>query len=111
MVFCGGNGGTFVTRPENIPRNSKQDEKLAAMIRRKYPFAAKKLCQRARRYNESVALAQKYASQGKTLIVAPDDTCGVSTLSRNPTALQQLYEKGYADGHKIAGFLSGTKSF
>ena len=101
----------LLTKPENIPRNSKQDEKLAAMIRRKYPVAAEKLCQRARRYNESVALAQKYARQGKALIVAPDDTCGVSTLSRNPTALQRLYEKGYADGHKIEVFLSENISF
>ena len=101
----------LLTRPENIPRDSKRDEILAAMIRRKYPAAAEKLCQRAQHYNKSVALAQEYARQGKTLIVAPDDTCGVSTLSRNPTALQRLYEKGYADGHKIAGFLSGKINF
>ena len=94
----------LLTRPENIPRDSKRDEILAAMIRRKFPAAAEKMCQRAQRYNESVALAQEYAKQGKTLIVAPDDTYGVSTLSRNPTALQHLYEKGYADGHKIEVF-------
>lgn len=34
------------------------------------------------------------------LIVAPDDTCGVSTLSRDPADLKRLYEKGYTDGKK-----------
>ena len=95
----------ILTRPEHQLRNSKQDEKYASRIRRKYPNAAEKLCQRAQRYNESVVQAQEYAKQGKVLIVAPDDTCGVSTLSRKRTALQQLYEKGYKDGQKIEDYL------
>ena len=95
----------LLTKPEGVLRTSKQDEKLAALIRRKYPNAAEKLCQRASRYNEGVALAQKYAKQGKALIVAPDDTCGVSTLSRDPADMKRLYEKGYADGQKIKSFL------
>lgn len=95
----------MLTKPEDFIRDSKQDERLAAMIRKKYPLAAKKLCQRAQLYNESVAKAKEYAKQGKVLIVAPDDTCGVSTLSRERPALQRLYEKGYADGQKIEEFL------
>ena len=95
----------LLTRPENILRAPEQDEKLAARIRKKYPNAAEKLCQRANRYNEGVALAQEYARQGKALIVAPDDTCGVSTLSRDPADMQRLYEKGYADGKKVKSFM------
>lgn len=95
----------LLTKPENVIRDSRQDERLAAMIRKKYPLAAKKLCQRAQLYNESVAKAKEYAKQGRALIVAPDDTCGVSTLSRDKSALQRLYEKGYADGQKIEAFL------
>ena len=52
-----------------------------------------------------MALAQDYARQGKLLIVAPDDTCGVRTLSRDPDALSRLYEKGLRDGEKIPAFL------
>ena len=95
----------LLTKPEDTVRDPKQDERLAAMIRRKYPLAAEKLCGRAKLYNESVKKAQEYAKQGKVLIVAPDDTCGVSTLSRNKENLQRLYEKGYADGEKIEAFL------
>ena len=67
--------------------------------------AAEKLRQRARRYNESVALAQDYARQGKALIVAPDDTCGVDTLKKDKASLKQLYKKGYGDGQKISNYL------
>ncbi len=95
----------ILTKPENVLRSPKKDEKLAAGIRRRYPAAAEKLCQRARRYNEGVALAQEYARQGKTLIVAPDDTCGVDTLKKDREALRRLYEKGYADAQKIEEFV------
>ena len=95
----------LLTKPENVIRTPERDEKFAALIRKRYPNAAEKLRQRANRYNESVALAQKYARQGKALIVAPDDTCGVSTLSRKPADMKRLYEKGYADGEKIKSFM------
>ena len=95
----------ILTRPEHILRDPGQDEKFAARIRKKYPRAAEKLCLRAQHYNESVARAQEYAKQGKVLIVSPDDTCGVSTLSRKKEALQKLYEKGYRDGKKIKDYL------
>ena len=96
----------LLTKPENVLRTPDQDEKLAARIQKKYPLAAEKLRQRAARYNEGVALAREYAKQGKVLIVAPDDTCGVSTLSRNADDLRRLYEKGYADGQKTKAFLT-----
>ncbi len=95
----------ILTKPESVLRDPKKDEKIAACILKKYPIAAKRLCQRARRYNESVALAREYAKQGKALIVSPDDTCGVDTLTKDKNALVNLYVKGYADGRKIAEYL------
>lgn len=96
----------ILTKPERELRNSKKDEKLAAGIRKRYPAAAEKLCERAQRYNEGVALAQKYATQGKVLIIAPNDTCGVDTLKKDKKSLQRLYDKGYSDGKKITDYLS-----
>ena len=95
----------ILTKPEQELRTPKKDEKLASFIRKKYPASAEKLCQRAVRYNESVALAQEYAKQGKVLIVAPNDTCGVDTLKKDKASLQRLYEKGYKDGQKILNYL------
>lgn len=99
----------LLTKPEDDIRTPEHDEHLAHMIRRHYPNAADKLCTRCFKYNDGVALAQKYALQGKALIVAPDDTCGVSTLTRDKTALDRLYQKGYADGKKITDFLNLSK--
>ena len=44
-------------------------------------------------------------SCGKVLVVAPKDTFGVDTLTRDRDALEKLYQEGYADGEKIETFL------
>ena len=95
----------ILTKPEHYLRNARKDEKLAACIRHAYPAAAQSLCQRARRYNDSVALARMKARQGKVLVVAPEDTFGVDTLTRDRDSLDKLYQEGYADGERIAEFL------
>ena len=95
----------ILTKLENEVRSSKKDEIIASFIKRKYPMSAIQLCQRANQYNKSVKKTQEYAKIGKALIVAPDNTCGVDTLTRDKNAIKQLYEKGYSDGEKIASFL------
>ena len=95
----------ILTKPEQMLRSPKKDEKLAACIRHAHPAAAEKLCLRAQRYNENVALARLRARQGKVLIVAPEDTCGVDTLTKDKQALRRLYQMGYADAQKITDFL------
>ena len=94
-----------LTKPENVLRVPDTDRKLAKMIQKKYPQAAYQLELRAEHYNEGVALTQKYVQEGKALIVAPDDTCGVDTLTKDPAALKRLYEKGYHDGAAISKFI------
>lgn len=95
----------LLTKPETEIRTADTDERVARLIRHHYPLSAEKLCQHAEKYNESITLAQKYAAAGKVLIVAPDDTCGVNTLTRDKELLKKLYEKGYSDGSKIPLFL------
>lgn len=95
----------LLTLPLDTIRTPDKDIVLAKRIAKKYPLAAEKLKNRAAQYNAGVALAKEYEAQGKLLIVAPDDTCGVSTLSRDAQALCNLYKKGYSDGKKISHFL------
>ena len=94
----------LLTKPRDMVRTTDGDVRLASMICRRYPAAAQALRQRAARYNEGVALAKRYERAGSVLIVAPDDTCGVSTLTRKRERLDALYAKGYGDGAVIKGF-------
>ena len=95
----------ILTKPRDLIRVSGTDEKFARMIQRKYPLSADRLRHRAEQYNLDVAKAKEYEAQGRVLIVAPDDTCGVNTLTKDREALKRFYEKGYQDGQAILDFL------
>lgn len=94
----------ILTKPSDIERKPYKDQAVAAFMR-SYLKAAEGLRSRADRYNEVVARAKELEKEGKVLIVAPDDTCGVDTLDRNPNNLHRLYLKGFQDGQKIKEFL------
>lgn len=38
------------------------------------------------------------------LLIAPDDTCGIDTLTRDKKAMERFYEKGFQDEEKIGAF-------
>lgn len=95
----------ILSKPKDVIRSPKKDNILADRIQKKYPFAAEQLKKRAEHYNQGVQLSKEYEAQGRVLIVAPDDTCGVDTLTKNREALQQFYEKGYRDAQAILEFL------
>lgn len=95
----------ILTKPRDTIRTSEGDCKFADRIQKKYPLAAEKLRQRAEHYNQGVALAKQWEAEGRVLILAPDDTCGVNTLTRDREGLKRLYEKGPRDAPAIADFL------
>lgn len=95
----------ILTKPRDLIRVPGTDGKFAKRIQKKYPLSADRLRQRAQQYNLGVAKAKEYEAQGRVLIVAPDDTCGVDTLTKDRDALKRFYEKGYRDAEKIGSFL------
>ena len=97
----------LLTKPVSVPREPGKDPLLAKKIRRKYPRSADNMLHRAEKYNRSVELCKQYQQQGKVLIVAPETTEGVTTLSKEPSALKRLYQRGYEDGQNILDWLAG----
>ena len=97
----------ILTKPRDIIRTSRKDDILAAGIRKQYPLAANRFHERAERYNRNVARAKEMEKEGRVLIVAPQDTEGVDTLTRDRAAFYRLYSRGYCDGHAVRDYLSG----
>lgn len=95
----------ILTKPQNMVRVPRKDASLANLIPHKYEKAADGLRLRYKKYNNEVALAKKYANQGKVLIIAPDNCCGMNTLTKNKKCIEQMYRKGYADALAIERFL------
>lgn len=96
----------ILTRPKDELRAPGKDPFFAGRIEKKYPLAAQKLRERAGRYNEGVAAAKEYEAQGRALIVAPDDICGLKTLSKDKDSLERFYQKGLRDAQTIPAFIS-----
>lgn len=95
----------ILTKPKDVIREPGSDTFFADRIKHRYPHAAESFKQRAKRYNEGVAFAKELEREGRLLIVAPDDTCGVDTLKRTKESMEQLYAKGLADAYAISDFL------
>lgn len=96
----------LLTRPKDYERKPDKDLVVASLIRRKYPGGAEAMSRRAIRYNTQLWLAKQYEKQGRMLIVAPDDIGGMSTLTKDPETILNLYYKGYRDAEAIRKFIA-----
>lgn len=95
----------ILTKPRDFRRNADDDTLFASIVSKNYPEAGKRLYNRYKTYNYSLDLAEEYAKEGKILIIAPDDTCGLSTIKRTTEGLFQFYAKGYNDAKAVKDFL------
>lgn len=91
----------MLTRPINSVRKVGDDIKLASMIKDKFPAAADKMEHRADLYNALMDKVRGYVQEGRVLILAPQDTYGVSTVTTDIVALERLYQSGYDDAYKM----------
>lgn len=96
-----------LTNPVDYLKDKDEDIRLAERIRDRYPLSAEALISRAEKYNTSVDLAKQLEHEGKVRIIAPFDTCGVDTLTKDVKALDALYRIGYEDGADIKKILIG----
>lgn len=95
----------ILTRPVDFDATPSGDLRIAALMDEECHKCANALRVHSRRYNRGIRLAKELEAQGKCLIIAPDDTCGVGTLTRDKEKLDALYHKGCEDGKKIMDFL------
>lgn len=96
----------ILTRPVDHLRTAKSDAKLGKLLSRRYPEAGQRLLERYKTYNDGVALARRYEAEGKMLILAPDDVCGMKTLTKDREKFEQMYQKGYAAAAKLDDFMA-----
>ena len=94
----------ILTRPVAQLREQKKDILPARLLSKTYPRAAERLLERYRAYNDGIEIAQKYEKLGQLLIIAPDDICGLSTLTKSRERLEQMYQKGLHDAEAIGRF-------
>lgn len=95
----------ILTKPIEISNTLARDSKAAKLLRGKYPELSESLRNKSVNYKKGLDIAIELEKQGKCIIIAPDDCCGVSTLTKEKDKLHALYEKGYNDGARIKEFV------
>lgn len=94
-----------LTKPKSFRKNNGKEGALSKIVKNSRPVLSTALQSSCKKYNDAVELAIKLEKQGKCLIIAPDDCCGVDTLTRNREHLDMLYKKGYQDASAIKNFV------
>lgn len=91
----------ILTRPRDFVMDSRLENAAAMLTAFKYPSVSRALKKRAEKYNDGIKRAKKLEKEGRCVIIAPDDCCGVDTLTRDRDKLDKLYKKGLADAMAI----------
>lgn len=100
----------LITRPADYVKPKQKNMWLLSKFLRKYPEIVRRLESRHEAYNRAIAEIRELERQGKALLVAPSDCCGVNTLTKDKEAFLRLYQKGYGDGQKMKAFFSRNGS-
>ena len=95
----------LLTRPKDFRRPPLSHPHAARLALRKYPRTLEALLRRHLVYNQALDELAELEKQGKALVLAPADIDGISTLRRNPMALERLYGYGFQNGAKVEEFV------
>lgn len=83
-----------LTRPKGFRKECKRaDRMVAKAVKRKYPVIAKQLCNRYKKYNESVEVCERLERENKALIIRPEEP--IDSYEKDVAVLRRTYEKGY----------------
>ena len=95
----------LITRREDYVKPKQKNMRLLGWMLKKYPEIVDRIAHRHEAYNRSIGELRELVRQGRALLVAPADDCGVNTFTKDREAFVRLYGKGYEDGRKVADFI------
>lgn len=96
----------IITRPIRYRKSMPKTSRLYKTLRKSYPKIEKELYELPELYNSQLEdLLTNYVPSGKVIIIAPDSTKGLKTLTKDRTKLDKLYHKGYSDAEQIKKYL------
>lgn len=95
----------ILTRPEDADVSFNMENVSSRLLKNKYPALCEKLLERGKKYNDGISLAKKLRDEGRLLIVAPNNTHGMNTLTKDKSAINDMYFDGYNSAQEIKRFL------
>ena len=81
------------------------------LLKRRYPKLPPALLVRHEHYNSAIEhLLSNEVPAGKVYFIAPDDCCGMDTLTSDREKMHRLYLKGYSDGRRAEDILASVST-
>lgn len=96
----------IITKRKDDFRDPEKDRRAVRILSRKYPEAARTLAKRAETYNSELKAVLELEKEGRAIVIAPDDTCGITTTKHRDEDIDRLYRKGYESGKAIKDFMA-----
>ena len=97
----------IITRPADEIRAPQKNMWIFSMWLHKYPAITEALKIRHEKYNKAISEIKELEKEGRAILIAPDDICGMGSLTKDMDTINALYKKGYADAAKIEKFILG----
>lgn len=91
----------ILTRPLDYMMQPEPRKTLYHFLLRNYPKVAACLDVHHQKYNRQLDILKQLASEGRVVLIAPSDSCGVENTCRDSKMLNELYKVGYADAGRI----------
>ncbi len=84
-----------LTRPQNYRK--KKENLPYNLIYRKYPNFVKCANEQYKRYNETLALIEKYENEGKIVVLRPSKDLKIARVEKNTQKLKAIHSLGVSD--------------
>jgi len=96
----------ILTRPINYRKNDGNRKLLYKNIKKNYKQFYDVLINRCDIYNKKLDdIIKKYKDDKKVLIISPEETKGLKTLTKDYKKLEELYKDGYKKGKIVEDFI------
>ena len=83
-----------LTRPKGYLKSCRRSDIVAArMVEKKYPEIARAICNRYKKYNQSVKLCEKLEAEGRAVILRPDEP--LESFEKDVLVLRSTWQQGY----------------
>ncbi len=99
----------ILTLPVDFRLPPDKYKKFFPLLKKRYPKMPPALLARHEHYNNAIDhLLANEVPDGKVYFIAPDDCCGMQTLTSDRGKMHTLYLKGYSDALKIEDILASV---
>lgn len=100
----------ILTQDRQYVKKPMEHKKAIRRILKKYPLTAEKVLVRHEMYNSQKEFIFEQEKLGNALVICPDEPLNCSTLERNRSKLEDIYNIGYRQGleniERVKEFLS-----